>query len=149
MNSAMSTRYESGAVAVGVDGSASGREALIWAAAEADRRARPLRIVHAADTEARASHTDAEAVRAVREAGRALLDESARAVHDRFPDLAVSTELSRREPVTALLAATGERGTAVLGNRGLGGFAALLLGSVGLGVAARADVPVVVVRGAA
>ncbi|WP_329030133.1 hypothetical protein [Streptomyces sp. NBC_01423] len=29
MNSAMSTRYEFGAVAVGVDGSASGREALI------------------------------------------------------------------------------------------------------------------------
>ncbi|WUT00736.1 universal stress protein [Streptomyces sp. NBC_00708] len=149
MNSAMSTRYELGTVVVGVDGSPSGGEAVFWAAAEADRRGRSLLLVHGADTDTRATYTDAEAVRAVREAGGELLDESVRAVRARFPALDVSGELSRQEPVSALLAAAGERGTVVVGNRGLGGFASLTLGSVGLGVAARADVPVVVVRGAA
>ncbi|MEU8523282.1 universal stress protein [Streptomyces sp. NBC_01216] len=147
MNSETPARPELGHVVVGVDGSPSGRAAVLWAAAEADRRGRPLRLVHASDTDRRALYANAETLQAVREAGRDLLAEATREVGDRFPDLAVTRELSRQEPVAALRAAAGHRGTIVVGNRGLGGFSSLMLGSVGLGVAARADVPVIVVRG--
>ncbi|XUM03042.1 universal stress protein [Streptomyces venezuelae ATCC 10712] len=147
MSSEIPARPELGNLVVGVDGSPSARTAVLWAAAEADRRGRPLRLVHAADTDGRALYTDAKTLQAVREAGRELLVEGARAVHDRFPDLAVTRELSRQEPVAALRATAGRYGTVVVGNRGLGGFATLMLGSVSLGAAGRADVPVVVVRG--
>lgn len=136
-------------VVVGIDGSPAARTAAFWAAAEADRRSRTLRLVHATDTDRRTHRDDAESIRAVREAGRNLLAETADAVRQRFPDLTVAQEIDHHEPVAALLTAAGRRGTAVVGSRGLGGFSALLLGSVGLGAAARAEVPVVVVRGEA
>ncbi|MGW6417357.1 universal stress protein [Streptomyces sp. NPDC055055] len=147
MTSEMPVRPRLGDVVVGVDGSPSGRTAALWAAAEADLRGRALRVVHAADTDRRAYWTDAETLQAVREAGRDLLIGTADAVRERHPDLSVTRELSRREAVAGLREAAGDQGTIVVGNRGLGGFSALLLGSVGLGVAARAEVPVIVVRG--
>ncbi|MEX0172086.1 universal stress protein [Streptomyces sp. LMG1-1-1.1] len=147
MDSEIPVRPELGDVVVGVDGSPSARTAALWAAAEADRRGRTLRLVHAADTDRRAYWTDAETMQAVREAGRDLLTGTAGAVHERCPDLPVTKELSRREAVSGLREAAGDRGTIVVGSRGLGGFSALMLGSVGLGVAARAEVPVIVVRG--
>ncbi|MFJ5833708.1 universal stress protein [Streptomyces sp. NPDC093089] len=147
MDSEIPVRPGLGDVVVGVDGSPSAHTAALWAAIEADRRGRTLRLVHAADTDRRAYWTDAETMQAVREAGRDLLSGTARAVHERCPDLPVTKELSRREAVSGLREAAGDRGTIVVGSRGLGGFSALMLGSVGLGVAARAEVPVIVVRG--
>ncbi|MEU9997503.1 universal stress protein [Streptomyces sp. NPDC050848] len=147
MSSEIPARPELGNVVVGVDGSPSGRTAVLWAAAEADRRGRPLQLVHAADTDRRALFANAETIQAVREAGRDLLIETVSMVQERFPDLAVTKELSRQDPVAGLRAAAGHRGTIVVGNRGLGGFSTLMLGSVGLGVAARAEAPVIVVRG--
>ncbi|WP_175408339.1 universal stress protein [Streptomyces sp. TRM64462] len=126
-----------GPVVAGVDGSAPARTALLWAAAEAERHGRPLRIVHAAGTD------DQRA----REAGHTLLGESADLVAEGFPGLAVTQEFSPEDAVPALRDAAGTDGTIVVGSRGLGGFGELLLGSVGLGVAAHARVPVVVVRG--
>ncbi|MEV6327738.1 universal stress protein [Streptomyces sp. NPDC051909] len=140
-------RPELGNVVVGIDGSPAARTAALWAAAEAARRGRTLHLVHAADTDRRALFADAETIQTVREVGRDLLTDTAEAVRERFPDLSVSRELGRQEPVSGLLAAAGRNGTIVVGHRGLGGFATLMLGSVGLGVAARADVPVIVVRG--
>ncbi|MET9621725.1 universal stress protein [Streptomyces sp. NPDC006464] len=142
-------RPELGDIIVGVDGSPSAWTAALWAATEADHRHRPLHLVHAADTDSRARHTTAETVQSVREAGRDLLEETAKAVHERFPDLTVTTELSRREPIAGLRGAAALHGTVVVGHRGLGGFSTLMLGSIGLGVAARAHVPVIVVRGEA
>ncbi|KQX46254.1 MULTISPECIES: universal stress protein [unclassified Streptomyces] len=147
MTSEIPARPELGNVVVGVDGSPSGRTAVLWAAAEADRRGRPLRLVHAADTDRRALFANAETIQAVREAGRDLLIETESTVREHFPDLAVTKELSRQEPVAGLRATAGHRGTIVVGSRGLGGFSSLMLGSVGMGVAARAEAPVIVVRG--
>ncbi|WP_030690714.1 universal stress protein [Streptomyces globisporus] len=147
MTSETPARPELGNVIVGVDGSPSARTAVLWAAAEADRRGRTLHLVHAADTDRRVLFANAETIQAVRERGRDLLIETASTIQERFPDLAVTRELSRQEPVAALRAAAGHRGTIVVGNRGLGGFSTLMLGSVGLGVAARAEAPVIVVRG--
>ncbi|PCG87417.1 universal stress protein UspA [Streptomyces sp. WZ.A104] len=147
MASAAPDPVELGAVVVGVDASAPARTAALWAAEEADRRGRPLHVVHAADTDHRMLYAGVEAIQAIREAGRDLLVDTAEAVGDRHPGLTVTRELSRFDPVSGLRAAAGERGTIVVGSRGLGGFGALMLGSVGLGLAARTEVPVIVVRG--
>ncbi|BAU81787.1 uspA domain containing protein [Streptomyces laurentii] len=146
MSSDFPVHSELGTVIVGVDGSPSAKMAALWAADEAARRGQSLHLVHAADTDRRALFVRAETLQAIREAGRDLLDETAAAVQKDHPDLTVVKELSKLEPVAALSAIAGRRGTIVVANRGLGGFAALMLGSVGLGVAARATVPVIVVR---
>ncbi|MFD7747778.1 universal stress protein [Streptomyces sp. NPDC059698] len=147
MTSTTSAPVTLGAVVVGVDASDPARAAALWAAEEADRRGRPLHIVHAADTDHRMLYASVEAIQAILEAGRDLLTDTAEAVSERYPDLVVTKELSRIDPVGGLRAAAGERGTIVVGSRGLGGFGALMLGSVGLGLAARNEAPVIVVRG--
>ncbi|MDI3408806.1 universal stress protein [Streptomyces cavernicola] len=138
---------ELGPLVVGVDGSPQAHTATLWAADEAARRGHALRLVHAADTDRKALFAPAETIEATRQAGRDLLAETATAVRDRFAGLTVTEELSSLQPMAALRAAAGTRGTIVVGSRGLGGFSALLLGSVGLGVVARSEVPVIVVRG--
>ncbi|MFD8114173.1 universal stress protein [Streptomyces microflavus] len=147
MTSDLPDPAELGAVVVGVDASPHARAAALWAAAEAELRGQPLGIVHAADIEGRSVLTSAETLQALWDTARDVLDETVRAVREKFPDLVVTEELSRGDAVAGLRAAAGARGTIVVGSRGLGGFAALTLGSVGLGVAARTEVPVVVVRG--
>ncbi|MET8498599.1 universal stress protein [Streptomyces microflavus] len=149
MTSDLPDPAELGAVVVGVDASPHARAAALWAAAEAELRGQPLGIVHAADIEGRSVLTSAETLQALWDTARDVLDETARAVREKFPDLVVTEELSRGDAVAGLRAAAGARGTIVVGSRGLGGFAALTLGSVGLGVAGHTEVPVVVVRGEA
>ncbi|WP_314245480.1 universal stress protein [Streptomyces kutzneri] len=138
---------ELGSVVVGVDGSEPARQAALWAAGEAERRGRPLHIVYGADTDGRALYVSVETIERVRVAGRELLDEIAAAVKKQHPGLVATTEFGRGDPVASLHRAAGRRGTIVVGNRGLGGFNSLLLGSVGLKVAAGAKTPVIIVRG--
>ncbi|MEU9028171.1 universal stress protein [Streptomyces sp. NPDC048383] len=138
---------ELGTVIVGVDGSDPARGAALWAAAEAARRGKALHIVHAADTDSRAVYASVETIERVRAAGRELLDDTAAAVADLHPGLHVTTEFSRSPAVPSLRRAAGVHGTVVVGNRGLGGFASLMLGSVGLKAAASATTPFAVVRG--
>ncbi|MFC9582341.1 universal stress protein [Streptomyces yangpuensis] len=138
---------DTSSVTVGVDGSESARVAALWAAKEAVRRDRPLHIVYGADTEGRALYLSAEIIERVRVNGRALLDDTAKAVSAEYPGLTVTTEFSRAGAVDTLHRAGGLHGTVVVGNRGLGGFNSLMLGSVGLGTAAIAMTPVIVVRG--
>ncbi|WP_432251568.1 universal stress protein [Streptomyces sp. HNM1019] len=136
-------------VVVGVDGSDAASDALDWAAELAGRRGLPLRVVHAslweryegyiprtaADRPAERLHSEAVLATAAERAGR------------RVPALKVMTDLAADDAVTALLRAGKSAEALVVGSRGRGEFASLLLGSVGLGIAARAQCPVVVVRG--
>ncbi|WP_406186732.1 universal stress protein [Streptomyces sp. NBC_01006] len=138
---------DTSSVVVGVDGSRSARSAALWAAREAVRRDRPLHIVFGADTDGRALYLPAETIERVRVEGRELLDETAKAVSAEYPGLPVTTEFSRADAVNSLHRAGGLHGTIVVGNRGLGGFNSLMLGSVGLDTAAIASTPVIVVRG--
>ncbi|WP_329285336.1 universal stress protein [Streptomyces sp. NBC_00691] len=138
-----------GRVVVGVDGSPSARTAVMWAASEAALRGSTLFLVHAADTDVQTPFLSrAEIVRS-RRAGRELLDRTAEAITARDPELAVVTELTDGGAADGLRGAAALTGTIVVGHRGLGGFPSLLLGSVGLQVAAGATTPVVVVRGTA
>ncbi|MEU3145724.1 MULTISPECIES: universal stress protein [unclassified Streptomyces] len=136
-----------GPVVAGVDGSASSREAVLWAAGEADRRGQHLRLVLGADLDRLGRFAAFETTERLREAGGTHLAEAHEAVHERFPGLPVERELSNKNAVAALQEAAAPDATVVVGSRGLGGFPALLLGSVSLAVATRSSVPVVVVRG--
>ncbi|MFE2943094.1 universal stress protein [Streptomyces sp. NPDC059255] len=129
-----------GPVVAGTDGSDHATTAVLWAAGEAASRRRPLTIVHAIGVE----HSDD--THTVLGKARETLDAAAARVAREYADLPVSTVLSRDEPAESLLEAAGEDGTVVVGSRGLGGFTALLMGSVGLRTAARAKGPVIVVR---
>ncbi|MEV0987019.1 universal stress protein [Streptomyces sp. NPDC049949] len=138
---------DTSSVTVGVDGSQPARVAALWAAREAVRRDRPLHIVFGADTDGRALYVSAETIERVRFNGRELLDDTAKAVSAEHPGLTVTTEFSRADAVNSLHRAGGLHSTIVVGNRGLGGFNSLMLGSVGLDTAAMATTPVIVVRG--
>ncbi|MER6250413.1 universal stress protein [Streptomyces sp. NPDC001584] len=136
-----------GSVVVGVDGSSTALTAAFWAAAEAARRSSTLHLFYAADTAGRTLYLSAEIIERVHVEGRDLLEVTAAAVSERFPTLHVTTEYSRRDPVSGLHRVAAKYGTLVVGHRGMGGFELLRLGSVGLRVAAGATTPVIVVRG--
>ncbi|WP_203840949.1 universal stress protein [Winogradskya humida] len=119
-------------IVAGTDGTASGEAAVRWAAREAARRDTTLRILYAYDEHHLAAPVlDAAVVQARAAAPFAI----------RIEAVAVAGD-----PVPALLAIE-DAALIVLGNRGRGGFASLLLGSVSQRVATYARTPVVVVRG--
>ncbi|MEU7243631.1 universal stress protein [Streptomyces sparsogenes] len=136
-------------VVVGVDGSDAALDALDWAADMATRRGLPLRIVHASLWEryegyipSTSPDRPAERIRS-----ETVLAMAAERAGRRASALKVMTDVAPDDPVTALLRAGQSADAVVVGSRGRGEFASLLLGSVGLGIAVRAHCPVVVVRG--
>ncbi|MET9730549.1 universal stress protein [Streptomyces sp. NPDC006458] len=134
---------------VGVDGSDGALVATDWAVDEAVRHGISLRIVYASlwehyegDVPAWSPDRPSEQVLAENIAWTAV--EHARR---RASGLVVSTEVLPEDAAAALLSEGAAGRTVVVGSRGRGGLADLLLGSVGLVVAARSPSPVVVVRG--
>ncbi|WP_238012284.1 universal stress protein [Dactylosporangium sp. AC04546] len=139
------------AVVVGVDGSPDALRAVEWAAADAARRHRPLRIVHACvwpTVYAPMALPGPPALfeETMREAAEQIIDEAVTLARVVAPALEVSTEVPVKQPTAALVEASRHACAVVIGNRGLGGFTGLLLGSVGIQLAAHASCPVVVVR---
>jgi nucleotide-binding universal stress UspA family protein len=137
-------------IVVGVDGSESALDAVRWAAREAARRRLPLRLVHVYSTPIGlpGGLIEPEVVRdALREQGRQLLDEGRRAAHEVSGDLAVDVVLTAASVVPAMVNASRTAALLVLGTRGLGGFAELLVGSTAVLLAGRTHCPMVVVRG--
>ncbi len=136
-------------VVVGVDGSECANRALDWAAGEAARRDRPLRLVHVLDPWPRRipMFSPPEAVERMAIIGHRVLDTAVERVHRRRPDLETTTRLAAEYTPDALQQEAGHAFELVLGNRGYGGFAGLLLGSTGLRMAARTPVPLIIVRG--
>ncbi|MEU0112394.1 universal stress protein [Streptomyces bobili] len=119
---------------VGIDGSEASLEAVDWAADEAVRHDVPLHLLHAAPADHDASDLVADASERARKSA---------------PAVRLSSEVVSEDAASALVSDGRNALALVLGSRGLGGLAGLLLGSVSLAVAARADCPVVVVRGGA
>lgn len=132
-------------VVAGVDGSAESLAAAEWAAREAVRRERPLRLLHAWNWHPR--QADGEPATAVQ---RHLARRALRQAEDRIRGACRGVRLDDEQvegPATAaLLRAAEQADVLVLGSRGLSGFTGFLVGSVALGVVARATRPVVLVR---
>jgi nucleotide-binding universal stress UspA family protein len=136
-------------VVVGVDGSEPSMRAVDWAVDEAVLRGVPLRLVYASLWERYEGAALAESLDTPSEQVLAdnILDSAARRAHHRDSDLKVATEVLPEDAVSALLHEGWNACALVLGSRGRSRVAELLLGSVCLAVAARADCPVFVLRG--
>lgn len=134
---------------VGVDGSDSSLTAVDWAADEAARLALPLRIVYASLWERYEGAVPAWSLD--RPSGQVLAENivaaGAERVRRRAPDMQVTTDIAAENAASALLREGRRAEAVVVGSRGRGELADLLLGSVALVAAARSSGPVIVVRG--
>jgi len=130
-----------------VDGSQGSLRALDWAAAEAVRSGLPLHVVHASLWEryegvspaSDAEHPTEEAV------AEHLVAEAWERARRLGPSVDVVADVLPEDPVAALVGQSHEAAMVVLGSRGRGRIAGMLLGSVSLTLANRSHCPVVVV----
>jgi len=135
-------------IVVGTDGSTGSWDALRWAVRETELRGAELLVVHGwqmpavpeaymvptLEYEEAATTTLAEAVRTARE--MAATPES----------LSIRSSVVNLRAAEALIDASEHAQLLVVGSRGHGAFAGLLLGSVSLHCASHAMCPVVIVR---
>ncbi len=134
-------------IVVGVDGSKASDLALAWAADEARRRKVELRVVHAWHM----PYADGFPLGPA-PVDPTLIEDGARQVLSNAVEHAdtsgipvVDKRLVSGGAAAALLAESEDADLVVVGARGLGGFAGLLLGSVSAQVVHHAACPVVVV----
>nr|WP_308801069.1 universal stress protein [Streptomyces polyasparticus] len=134
---------------VGVDGSEHSLQALDWAAEEAVRRGTELRIVHGSSWEWYEGHEPSFGISrgSVRAYADRIVAQAAERARRRTVSAKVTTQVLPEDPAAALIRMSREAGAVVVGSRGHGELAGLLLGSVGLTVSAHAESPVIVVRG--
>ena len=141
-----------GAVVVGVDGSEPALEAVRWAAREAADRHADLVLVYAfdvaglyADSAVAPLLDDVE--QRMRVEAEEILDAAGGVAAEAVPGVTVQTRADRDAPSVALIEESRTASLLVLGSSGRGALGTAL-GSVTLTVAAHAESPVVVVRGA-
>ncbi|GAA4544908.1 universal stress protein [Amycolatopsis samaneae] len=140
-------------VVVGVDGTPLSEHAVATAFAEASARDTYLVAVHAWGTdqttrvfgEVAAYYAWSPSV----ESETAVLAERLAGWHERYPDLDVQRVVVRDEPRTALLQWSHKAQLLVVGSRGRGGFAGLLLGSTSQALLRHASCPVLIATEAA
>jgi nucleotide-binding universal stress UspA family protein len=134
-------------ITVGLDGSAESLAAAEWAAREAKLRDLPVKLVHVwrpvPERMAQASLLDAETHQHWTER---IPREAAEGLRLRHPGVEVSTEQLAGTRSEVLAEAARDAELLVIGSRALSGLGGFLVGSVGQGVVARTEVPVVLVR---
>lgn len=139
-------------VVVGVDGSEQSKEALRWGRFLADTTGSTLEAVSAWEPFGHVAWAGIGMV-AVPEgwdpegAARAILTETLNEVFGTEPAAALMSSTQEGSAAGVLLEASHEARMLVLGSRGHGGFAGLLLGSVSSACAEHASCPVFVVHG--
>jgi len=136
-------------VVVGVDGSEESLRAAVWAAREASRHGAPLRIVSAPAMPPRmwaSAPAPAGVAKALGDVPRRALGEAITRVMEVAPDLLVDTDLLTGPPAVMVTGSGSGALMLVVGARGAGGFAAMLLGSVSRYAAMHASCPVIVAR---
>lgn len=136
-------------VIVGVDGSEESLQAVEWAALEARRHSWPLRIVSAPALVPRLhayNASPAAIANALRGISARALGAAITRVEEVAPGLPVTTGLLSGPPALAVAESGSGAAMLVVGARGAGGFAAMVLGSVSRYAASRAPCPVIVVR---
>jgi nucleotide-binding universal stress UspA family protein len=136
-------------IVVGVDGSPGSRAALTWAAAEAADHGADLVVLNVWE------HTLLPPAGSVSVSERFVPDPSQRTADDLLevikeelgeePPVFVQPRVKQGRPAKVLIEESAGANLLVVGQRGHGGFAGLVLGSVSQHVAAYAKCPVTVV----
>jgi nucleotide-binding universal stress UspA family protein len=140
-------------IIVGIDHSDGAKAALRFALEEARLRQATLRAVHAWEfaylgapgIEGSLPHPGSE-FDALRSAAEAALDATLREVAADAKDVEVEHRVLQGRPAAVLVEESRGADLLVVGSRGHGGFAQLLLGSVSQQCAHHAECPVVIVR---
>jgi len=137
---------------VGADGSPASARAVEWAASEAELRSASLEVVSVWEDPYRywregvplapGSDTEQAALRA----STRVVEDAAEQVRARHPALEVWAHALEGSPADLLMERSVRAALLVVGTRGHGGFAGLLLGSVSQQCVTHARCPVVVVR---
>src|SRR3954454_16168617 len=139
-----------GGIVVGHDGSKCAQEALHWAARLARRADLELHVLRSwsMTSAPRPATWTAGYVPPLADWEQAVLDELSAHVEAAAldPAVRVTCHVVHKAPVQALLAAAEGANLVVVGARGRGGFAGLLLGSVSDQIVHHAACPVTVVR---
>ena len=136
-------------IVVGFDDTQSSRDALAWALTEARGRHADVLLVHALrEFPVLAGHGDYVAFprEIATSAGEAVLQVGKVLATELAPEVTVTSRVVEDAPASGLLTTLGEAQMAVLGSRGRGGLADLVIGSTRLKVASHAPCPVVVMR---
>lgn len=135
-------------VVVGVDGSDASRRAIDFAFREASLRKARLRAVHAW---IRPDSDDPDMVPLIYDMGdvegdeQRLLSECLAGRAEHYPEVEVIEDTVRARPVRALAGASARADLLVVGGRGRGGFAGLLLGSVSQAMLIRSHCPLLII----
>jgi nucleotide-binding universal stress UspA family protein len=141
-------------IVVGVDGSDHSHRALIWAMRQAARQHAPLTVLAVRPGQARPStgiywgvHAYAEDSHNPEVARKAIEEIVEQAGNEIGETPQVTVNVVTGDPAEELVKASRDADLVVVGSRGSGGFAALLMGSVSSKVTHHAASPVVVIRG--
>ncbi|MCA2187191.1 universal stress protein [Nonomuraea cavernae] len=137
------TATEHRQLVVGLDETDSSEPALAHAFAEASLRRVPLRAVYAYAVPVHAVSLDLDRLR---RAQYEFIRDRLAPWRARHPEVNVIEDITSMHPVTALTEASKDADLIVVGNRGHGGIASAVLGSVSHGVLHHAHCPVAVVR---
>lgn len=142
-------------IIVGVDGSDHSRLALAWAIREAAQHHAPLTVMTVRPAPVRpatrifwavpALPEDSQEFEFARKALQEFTDKVANETGEKVPEITVS--VSEGDPAEELIKASRDADLLVVGSRGSGGFAKLLVGSVSSQVTHHAACPVVIVPG--
>ena len=142
-------------IAVGVDGSDHSRRALIWSMRQAAQQQVPLTVLAVRPDPVRpvtgvywgvhAYPEDTHNPEVVRKAIQAIVERAGNEIGETAPQTTVNVVTG--DPAEELVKASRDADMIVVGSRGSGGFASLLMGSVSSKVAHHAACPVVVIRG--
>lgn len=138
-------------IIVGVDGSSHSQNALHWALLEAGARRAPLTVITVHEVAASGwggsvqFPVDEVIAQKEKTAVQEVVDKAAVQLGDAAPpEIAVQVLIG--QPAPLLIEASKDADLLVVGSRGNGGFARLLLGSVSIQVAEHAQCPVTIVR---
>jgi nucleotide-binding universal stress UspA family protein len=139
-------------VVVGVDGSSGATAAAKYAAAIAERRHATLTLIHVFETVFYGygplgfAGGYAISEERLRESAAKLLEEAVAEVESSHPGVKVDSRLETGGAAERLIDESADAQMTVLGSRGMGGFASLMLGSVSTQVAAYGHGPIIVFR---
>ncbi len=138
---------DDGPIVVGVDGSATNEAAIRFAFEQAAIRGAELIAVHTWNHPKPAAMVDGVPdLAAMDETERAMLSEELAGWREKYPDVIVQQRVAHGKATAVLLSLARTAQMLVVGSRGRGGFAGMLLGSTSHSLITHAVCPVVVVR---